>query len=94
MFDIQQCKPLLHVSSRFPANQGCLGLVAPIMQHPVNKNSIICYDLSADPEPLFQLSADEITKRVFTPNDALPEHQTRIPLKEIHLNKSLPLLQP
>ena len=88
LIDIQQRKPLLHISSRFPASRGCAALVAPLMAHPSNRNSVICYDLSVDPQPLLTLSADEIYERVYTATSALPAGVSRIPLKEIHLNKS------
>ncbi len=88
LIDIPQRKPLLHISSRFSAKQGCAALVAPLMQHPVNSNSIICYDLSVDPQPLLHLSVDEIKERVFVRQADLPEGIERIPLKEIHINKS------
>ncbi len=88
MIDTQQRKPLLHISSRFPAAQGCAALVAPLAIHPTNKNSVICYDLSVDPTPLLSLSVDEICERLYVKQQDLPEGCERIPLKEIHLNKS------
>lgn len=88
LIDVADCKPLLHVSSRFPAAQGCSALVAPLAEHPTNKNSVIVYDLSVNPEPLLCLSVDEICERLYVKQAELPEGCERIPLKEIHLNKS------
>ncbi len=88
LIDIDQRKPLLHISSRFSSNNGCTALVAPLMRHPKNNNSIICYDLSIDPTPLVSLSAEEITERIYTKQSDLPEGVERIPLKEVHINKS------
>lgn len=88
LIDIPQRKPFLHVSSRFPASQGCSALMAPIVEHPTNKNSVIAYDLSVDPTPLLALSVDEICERLYVKQQDLPEECERIPLKEIHLNKS------
>lgn len=88
MIDMNTRKPLFHVSSRFPPKNGCSALIIPLMQHPKNNNSFICYDLSVDPEPLLTLSADEIAERVFVKQDDLPEGIDRIPLKELHINKS------
>lgn len=88
LIDIEQRKPLLHISSRFAVEHGCAALVAPLMVHPRNTNSIICYDLSINPEPLINLSADELAKRLYIKRDDLPANVERIPLKEIHLNKS------
>ena len=88
IIDVPQRKPLLHISSRFPAAQGCAALMVPLAEHPKNKNSIIAYDLSVDPQPLLTLSVDEICERLYVKQQDLPEGCERIPLKEIHLNKS------
>ncbi len=88
LIDLAQRKPLLHISSRFSSAHGCAALVVPIMQHPTNANSIIAYDLSVHPEPLLSLSAAEVSERIYSKQHDLPEGIERIPLKEIHLNKS------
>ncbi len=88
LIDVHQRKPILHVSSRFPAARGCAALMAPLAAHPKNKNSVIAYDLSVDPEPLLTLSAEEIKERLYVKEEELPAGAKRIPLKEIHLNKS------
>ncbi len=79
--------PLLHVSSRYPASQGCIAMVVPVARHPVNKNGIIVYDLRHDPRPLLELDAEEIRERLFTPRDELTDDVERIPLKTVHINK-------
>ena len=94
LIDVAQRKPLLHISSRFPATQGCAALVAPLAMHPRNNNSVICYDLSINPEPLLTLSADDIRERLYTRQEDLPEGCERIPLKEIHLNRSAVVATP
>ena len=38
----------------------------PLAAHPTNKNAVICFDLSADPEVLVSLTTDEIKQRVFS----------------------------
>lgn len=92
-FDWIKRKPLLHVSSRFPAAQGCTALIMPLAPHPINKNAIIVYNLSVDPTPLLTLTADEIRARVFCAEADLPAGSARIPLKLVHANKS-PMLAP
>jgi len=62
--------------------------MAPLMMHPKNKNSVIAIDLSVNPEPLIQLSTEEVIERLYTRQADLPEGVERIPLKEIHINKS------
>ncbi len=87
-FDLREKRPLLHVSSMYPACYGCLAMVAPVTRHPVNKNGVIVFDLRYDPEPFFELSAEALHERLFTPAKELPEGVERLPLKTVHLNKS------
>lgn len=87
LLNLHAMQPVLHVSSRYPAERGCIAMVVPVARHPLNGNGIIVYDLSFDPEPLLRLSTGEISKRLFTPRSELPEGVERIPLKTIHLNK-------
>ena len=93
LLDVVHREPVLHVSSRYPAERGCLAMVVPLAQHPQQQNKIIVYDLDADPEMLLRLDADEIADRVFTPASDLPEDVSRIPLKTVAINKS-PALAP
>ncbi|MBL0085590.1 MAG: exodeoxyribonuclease I [Ideonella sp.] len=81
-------RPFLHVSGMYPVERGCLGLVWPLAPHPTNKNELIVWDLSNDPEELIGLSADAIRQRMFTRSDELPEGTARLPIKSIHVNKS------
>lgn len=80
--------PFLHVSGMFPAEQGCIGLVAPLGTHPTNKNEVLVWDCRHDPSELFTLDADTIRMRMFTRNADMPEGVTRLPVKSVHLNKS------
>jgi len=93
LIDISGCKPLLHISSRFSAENGNAALVLPIAVHPINKNSVITFNLSFSPADLLALSVDELRVRLYTATDALPDGVTRLALKEIHLNKS-PMVLP
>ncbi len=86
--DLANQQPFLHVSGMFPASRGCLALMQPIGWHPVNRNELIAFDLSADPTPLFDLSIEAIQQRVFTRSTELPEGMERLPIKTIHINKS------
>lgn len=85
--DIPNQTPIVHVSMMYPASQGCLSVVAPVCQHPVNKNGVIAYDLRDDPEQWLDLEVDEIKRRIFTAQDDLSEEVSRIGLKTIHVNK-------
>jgi exodeoxyribonuclease-1 len=79
--------PLVHVSSMYPAQRGCLAVVVPLASHPTNNNAVIVYDLAVDPQPLLELDAEAIRRRVFTPQLQLEEGVDRIPLKTIHINR-------
>jgi exodeoxyribonuclease-1 len=81
-------KPIVHVSSKIPAERGCLAIMLPLAIHPTNPNGVICFDLSQNPQDLFDLDVDEIQDRLYTPQAELPEGVERIPLKTIHINKS------
>ena len=93
LLDVPGRKPVLHISRRYPASRGCAALVVPLAEHPTNPNGVIVYDLSMDPTPLFDLTAEQIRQRVFVSNDDLAEGEERIPLKVIHINKC-PVLFP
>jgi exodeoxyribonuclease-1 len=95
-FELLDCirrTPVLHVSSRYPAERGCIAMVVPLAIHPDQPNKVIVYDLDADPAPLLELDPDDIADRVFTPRADLPEGIERIPLKAVSANRS-PALAP
>jgi len=86
-------EPLLHVSARYPAEQGCIAPVLPVARHPGNDNGVICFDLRNDPTPLLELGVEEIHRRLFSRAEALPDGVERIPLKTVHSNHC-PILAP
>jgi exodeoxyribonuclease-1 len=81
-------RPVLHVSGMYPAERGCLAVVWPFANHPVNRNEVIVWDLAHDPSELMALDAAAIRARLFTRNGDLPEGVSRLPIKTIHINKS------
>jgi exodeoxyribonuclease I len=84
---------VLHVSGMFPAQQGCLAPIIPLLAHPSNANEIICYNLRFNPESLLKMTVQEIQQKLYTRSIDLAEGEERIPLKGVHLNKS-PALAP
>ncbi len=84
---------VLHVSGMFSAELGSIAPIYPLMQHPSNKNEIICFDLRQDPELLLSLSTEEMAVNLYTPNKERAEGDIRVALKGVHLNKS-PALAP
>jgi exodeoxyribonuclease-1 len=87
LLNVHAQKPVVHVSGMYSTERGCTAIVLPLALHPVNKNAIIVFDLSANPSVLLNLSSEEIQQRVFTAQDQLPEGVDRIPLKAVHVNK-------
>lgn len=92
MLNWQAMKPVAHVSSRYPAERGCLAVVAPLALHPQQNNAVIVYDLMVDPSPLATCDAEELRRRVFSRSDELGE-TPRVPLKLVRSNKA-PVLVP
>jgi exodeoxyribonuclease-1 len=91
--ELAKRKTVLHVSGMFPATQGCISPIVPLMVHPVNKNEIICYDLRHDPSAMLAMSVDEIVDNLYKPRAQRDELHQHIALKGIHINKS-PALSP
>ncbi|VAW39308.1 Exodeoxyribonuclease I [hydrothermal vent metagenome] len=89
----QILKPIVHISSKIPAQRGCLAIMLPLAIHPTNPNGVICYDLAHNPDDLFALDIEDIRDRIFTPQSELPDGLERIALKTIHVNKS-PIVAP
>jgi len=79
--------PLLHISQRYPATRLCAAPVLPLARHPHIDGRVIVFDLDSEPDPLLDLDADAIAKRLYIRQVDLPEGEARIPLKEVHTNK-------
>jgi exodeoxyribonuclease-1 len=92
--DIPGMKPMLHVSGMFGAQRHNTALIVPLAVHPVNRNEIICYDLSVDPAMLFDLDAGQLRDLLYTRSEDLPEGQQRPGLKSVHINRCPILVTP
>ena len=93
LIDVAGLTPLLHVSSKFPALQGCCSWVVPLAYHPTNKNAVICFNLQQDPRFLLEMDVEEIRRRLYAKSIDLAADELRPALKLVHLNKS-PVLAP
>lgn len=89
----QHQQPVVHVSGRLPGKYLHTALVVPICQHPVNRNEIIVYDLRESPAVIADLTAEQITARLYTPRKDLPPDTAPIPIKTIRLNRA-PIVAP
>jgi exodeoxyribonuclease-1 len=87
LLDVVAQKPVLHTSGMIPATRFCTTLVMPLAEHPSNKNGVLVYDLTVDPQPLLELDAEQIRERLYTPKAELPEGVERIALKTVHTNR-------
>ena len=87
LLDIDAMKPVLHVSGMFGAQRHNIALIVPLALHPVNRNEVICFDLSADPRSLFDLDAQQIQQLLYTRTEDLPEGMARPGLKSVHINR-------
>jgi exodeoxyribonuclease I len=87
LLDTIAMTPVLHVSQRYPAARLCAAAVLPLARHPQIDNRVIVFDLDSEPDALLDLDVDDIADRLYTPTADLPEGETRIPLKEVHLNR-------
>lgn len=92
--NLRQPRPVLHISSRYPAIRACTALVLPLLAHPVNSNGIVVYDLSSDPTSLLELPVEDIRHRLFSTREQLGEGVERIALKTVHINRSPMLVTP
>ncbi|RPE81555.1 exodeoxyribonuclease I [Vulcaniibacterium tengchongense] len=87
LLDTTAMTPVLHVSQRFAATRLCAAAMLPVARHPRIDSRVIAFDLDQDPEPLLRLAPEEIADRLYTPIADLPEGESRVALKEIHLNR-------
>ncbi|ESQ16213.1 MAG: hypothetical protein N838_27115, partial [Thiohalocapsa sp. PB-PSB1] len=90
---LDQGKPVLHVSQRYPAIRGAIAPVTVVGTHPNNPNQRLCFDLRQDPAILLDLNVEQIRERLFTPSADLPADVERIPIKGVKVNAS-PILAP
>ncbi|WP_022964642.1 exodeoxyribonuclease I [Halopseudomonas pelagia] len=87
MIDLQQVRPLVHVSGRFGRERHGLAIVLPLAWHPQNKNALIVWDLAAEPGMLMDMTAEQLRQRLYTRSEDLPDGEQRPGLKLVHINK-------
>lgn len=65
LIDTVSFSPLVHVSGLYGADQGFVSLVMPLAFHPLQTNTIICWDLRHDPAAIADLSVEELHARLY-----------------------------
>lgn len=93
LLDVAAMQPLLHVSQRYPASRLCAAAVLPLARHPSIDSRVVVFDLDSEPDALLALDADAIADRLYVRQADLPEGESRIALKEVHLNRSPALIE-
>ncbi|MET3998145.1 exodeoxyribonuclease I [Marinobacterium sp. MBR-109] len=91
--DVARMKPVLHISSKYPAEWGNAAIVAPLASHPSNRNSTLVWDLRVDPAPLFDLDVASLQALLYTRRDELPAGAPQLALKQVLANKC-PIIAP
>jgi len=87
LIDVAALTPLVHVSSKFPAHQGCCSWIVPLAFHPTNKNAVICFNLQYDPAVLLQDDITTLKEKLYKKTADLAVGEQRLGLKLVHLNK-------
>jgi len=85
--DSFQQTPFVHSSAMLGPEHQYTAIMLPICQHPSNKNSVICVDLTRANEGMVELSVEQLATRIFTRQDQLPQGVERLGIKEVHYNK-------
>jgi exodeoxyribonuclease-1 len=80
---------LLHVNNVYGSEANYLAVVYPVAMHPTKSNTVICYNVMHDPEPLLELTARELRERLFTKDLG----EERVALHAINIGKC-PVLVP
>ena len=88
LFNFDTLTPLLHVSSKIPAAQGCCTWILPIAIHPTQPNAVVCIDLSKNIEILLDDSTEELKRKLYAKSSELDASEERPGIKLIHVNKS------
>ena len=63
--DVNKKRPFFHVSGKLGKENCYSSLMMPIAINPRNNNSIICFNLMGDPQPLIDFSAEELYEHLF-----------------------------
>ena len=91
--DLKEMTPILHTSGMYGSDYGNTRMVVPLAAHPINKNSVIVFDLAQDPTLLLDLGAKTLRERLYTSIADLPDGVERPAMKQLFINKC-PVIAP
>ncbi len=87
-------RPLIHSSSRYPAQPGCnTAAVLPLCPHPQIASQWLVWNLGVDPTPFLEFDEEMLADLYWTPSADLPEDLERIPVKLVRTNRC-PMISP
>jgi exodeoxyribonuclease-1 len=84
--DLRHPAPLIHVSGRYKALQGCFSLVLPLGAHPSRPNEVFLWDLRQDPALFLDLDEAALARDLRASPEALGG-RPRLPVKSLHANR-------
>jgi exodeoxyribonuclease I len=91
---LEQRKPLVHASARYPAEPGCnVAPVLPLGPHPHISSQWLVWNLNIDPTPFLDLDEELLADLYWTPTADLPPDLERLPVKLVRTNRC-PMLSP
>ncbi len=87
-------RPLVHTSSRYPAQPGCnTAAVLPLCPHPQIGSQWLVWNLDVDPTPFLDFDEEMLADLYWTPSADLPEDLERVPVKLVRTNRC-PMISP
>jgi len=90
---LESGQPLVHSSSRFPAQFCATSVVWPLCPHPAYSSQWIVWNLRVGPGPFMDLSVDELEDLLYSAEADLPAGRVRLPIKTVRTNRC-PMLAP
>ena len=88
LVNLDTLTPLLHISAKIPASQGCCTWILPLAYHPTQPSAIICLDLSRNIDVIIEQSVEQIHEKLYAKTEELDSPEARPGIKLIHINKS------
>ncbi|MBN2651373.1 MAG: exodeoxyribonuclease I [Spirochaetales bacterium] len=81
--------PFFYTSSFLSNGKGCSSILVPLTTDQVNKNNIICFDLSNDPQPIIDNSVADLKRMVFSSESDLKALKLeRVRFQTVSINKA------
>ncbi|MEE9350710.1 MAG: exodeoxyribonuclease I, partial [Thiotrichaceae bacterium] len=73
LLNLREQKTVLHISGMYPVESGSFSPIVPLLQHPINSNEIIVYDLRKSPQDFLAMSSQEMAENLYCKAVDLPK---------------------